>query len=59
LFTHSGDFKNFKAVIKSTEDIEQKKKYELILKCTYACIAVLIISFIATVALTVSQQLKS
>jgi len=56
LFTHSGDFKYFKEIIRSEANIETKKKYELILKSTYACLAVLILSFIGTVVLIMSQQ---
>jgi Na+/H+ antiporter NhaC len=56
LFTHSGDFKHFKEIIRNEENIDAKKKYELILKSTYACLAVLTLSFIGTVVLTMSQK---
>ncbi len=48
LFTHSGDFKNFKEIIQNEGNPERKKKYQMIIKGTYASIFVLIASVIAT-----------
>ena len=48
LFIHSGDFKE---LILKEKNLETKKKYERVLKSTYAALGVLIIAFIATVLL--------
>ena len=56
LFTHSGDFKNFKEIIQNEDNTESKKKYQMILKGTYASIFVLIASFIATVFMVILQR---
>lgn len=56
LFTHSGDFKNFKEVIRNESSIELKRKYQNILKGLYLCILITFISFACTVALVISQS---
>ena len=55
LLTHSGDFRNFKKIIRNEDNPESKKKYQLILKGTYASIFVLVASFIATVMMVILQ----
>ena len=54
-WSHSGDFKNFKEVIAKEVDQEKKRKYKQILNGNYACIAMLIASFLATVAITINE----
>lgn len=56
LLTHSGDFKNFKEIIHNENDIERRKKYQRILNGTYISIFVLIVSFVATVLIAMSQK---
>ena len=56
LFTHSGDFKNFKEIIKNENDPESKKKYQRILKGIYGSIFVLMASFITTVIIVMLQR---
>lgn len=55
LFTHLGDLRHFREIIQNEDDPESKKKYQMILKGTYASIFVLIASFIATVAIVMLQ----